>query len=121
MGIAVTPDGSRVAVGVYQSSGSTLEIIDAANLATIWSVGIGVRPFQVVAAHDGRHVYSIDHDSYTVTVVDLEAGNAHHLSAICSGVGRSTSRTTPLSGRTARCCWRTRAGASSDSGSGLWF
>ena len=87
MGIAVTPDGSRVAVGVYRSSGSSLEIIDAANLVTTWSVGIGVRPFQVVAAHDGRHVYSIDHDSYSVTMVDLETGSVRQLPAMPLGRG----------------------------------
>lgn len=87
MGIAVTPDGSRVAVGVYLSSGSTLEIIDAASLTTIRSVGIGVRPFQVVAGLDSRHVYSIDHDSYTVTVVDLETASTRQLPAMPLGRG----------------------------------
>ena len=39
---------------------------------TLGSVAVGVRPFQVIAAPDSRHVYSIDHDSYTVTVVDRQ-------------------------------------------------
>ena len=87
MGIAVTPDGSRVAVGVYQPSGSTVEIIDAASLQTLRSVAVGVRPFQVVAAPDSRHVYSIDHDSYTVTVVDLDTGGTRQLPAMPLGRG----------------------------------
>jgi len=88
MGIAVTPDGSRVAVGVYRSGGpSTLDVVDAARLAVVGSVTVGVRPFQVVAAHDSRHVYSVAHDSYTVTVVDLEAGTARPLAAMPLGRG----------------------------------
>jgi YVTN family beta-propeller protein len=71
MGIAVSPDGQRVYVGVYLSGGpSQLEIIDTERLAVIGSVPVGIRPFQVLASKDGREVYSIDHDSYTVTVVD---------------------------------------------------
>ena len=88
MGIAVTPDGRLVAVGVYRSGGpSTLDIVDAASLAVVRSVGVGVRPFQVVAAADSQHVYSIDHDSYTVTVVDLTSGTARVLPAKPLGRG----------------------------------
>jgi YVTN family beta-propeller protein len=71
MGIAVSPDGRRVYVGVYLSSEpSQLEIIDTERLAVIGSVPVGIRPFQVLASKDGREVYSIDHDSFSVTVVD---------------------------------------------------
>jgi DNA-binding beta-propeller fold protein YncE len=88
MGIAVTPDGRRVAVGVYRSSGpSTLDILDAGHLAVVGSVTVGVRPFQVVAAADSRHVYSIDHDSYSVTVVDLFTGDARPIPAMPIGRG----------------------------------
>jgi DNA-binding beta-propeller fold protein YncE len=87
MGIAVTPDGRRVAVGVYRPVGSTLEIIDAVTLDTLGSVAIGVRPFQVLAAPDSRHVYSIDHDSYTVTVVDLDTQTTRQLPAQPLGRG----------------------------------
>lgn len=87
MGIAVTPDGGRVAVGVYRPAGSTLEIIDTASLGTLGSVGVGVRPFQVIAAPDSRHVYTIDHDSYTVTVVDLDTGATRQLPAQPLGRG----------------------------------
>ena len=88
MGIAATPDGRRVAVGVYRSGGpSALDIVDAATLTVVGSVTVGVRPFQVVAAADSRHVYSIDHDSYTVTVVDLDASTARPLPAMPIGRG----------------------------------
>lgn len=88
MGIAITPDGSKVAVAVYRSGGpSTLDILDASTLTVVGSVTVGVRPFQVVAAPDSRHVYSVDHDSYTVTVVDLDAGTARSLPAMPLGRG----------------------------------
>jgi YVTN family beta-propeller protein len=71
MGIAVAPDGSRVYVGVFLPDRSgRLEVIDASKRAVIASVPIGVRPFQVLASPDGRAVYTIDHDTFTVTAVD---------------------------------------------------
>jgi DNA-binding beta-propeller fold protein YncE len=75
MGIAVSPDGKFVYVGVYLtgrggSVKSQLEIMDAENLIMTGSVAVGVRPFDVVTSLDGREIYSIDHDSYSVTAVD---------------------------------------------------
>jgi DNA-binding beta-propeller fold protein YncE len=88
MGIAATPDGRRVAVGVYRPGGpSTLDIFDAASPGVVGSVAVGVRPFQVVAASDSRNVYSLDHDSYTVTVVDLYTGEARTIPAMPLGRG----------------------------------
>lgn len=69
-GIAVAPDGRRVYVAVYTSEASYLEILDTAKLAIIGRVRVGDRPFDVLVARDGRHVYTIDHEAYTVTVVD---------------------------------------------------
>jgi DNA-binding beta-propeller fold protein YncE len=88
MGIAATPDGRRVAVGVYRPGGpSTLDILDAASLGIVGSVTVGVRPFQVVAAPDSRRVYSLDHDSYTITVVDLYTGEVRQIPAMPLGRG----------------------------------
>ncbi|MZQ83986.1 hypothetical protein GQF01_17880 [Paenibacillus sp. 5J-6] len=75
MGIAVSPDGKFVYVGVYLTGRgggvkSQLEIMNAEKLAMTGSVAVGVRPFDVVTSPDGREVYSIDHDSYSVTAVD---------------------------------------------------
>jgi len=71
MGIAVAPDGSRVYVGVFLPDRSgRLEVIDAVERAVIASVPIGVRPFQVLASADGRAIYTIDHDTFTVTAID---------------------------------------------------
>lgn len=71
MGLAVSPDGKQVYVGVYLGSGpSQLEIFDTASQTNLGTVPVGLRPFQVLISRDGREVYSIDHDSFSVTVVD---------------------------------------------------
>jgi YVTN family beta-propeller protein len=71
MGIAVSPDGSRAYVGVYlPGRENRLEIIDTDRLEVIDSVPVGERPFQILISNDGREVYSINHDSYSVTVVN---------------------------------------------------
>jgi DNA-binding beta-propeller fold protein YncE len=88
MGIAITPDGNRVAVGVYRSSGpSILDVFEPASLTLTTSVPVGIRPFQVLAASDSRRVYSIDHDSYSVTVVDLDMMQPQPLQAMPLGRG----------------------------------
>jgi len=80
MGIAVAPDGRHIYVGVFLPDRSgRLEIIDAVQRTVIGSVPIGVRPFQVLASHDGREVYTIDHDTFTVTVVDTRTYAARAL------------------------------------------
>jgi YVTN family beta-propeller protein len=80
MGIAVAPDGSRVYAGVFLPDRSgRLEVIDPARPAVIASVPIGVRPFQVLASRDGREVYTIDHDTFTVTAVDTATYQARTL------------------------------------------
>lgn len=71
MGIAAAPDGRQVYVGVYlPGQASQLEILDTETLTMTSSVAIGIRPFDVLISADGRQVYSVDHDSYSVTVVD---------------------------------------------------
>lgn len=94
MGIAVSPDGKFVYVGVYltgRGAGrgvkSQLEIMDAEKLAMTGIVAVGVRPFDVVTSIDGREVYSIDHDSYSVTAVDPVQLKARTLEAAPFGKG----------------------------------
>jgi DNA-binding beta-propeller fold protein YncE len=74
MGLAVSPAGELVYVGVHVRSGpSRLEIVDAARLEVVGDVQIGVRPFDVLAAPAAagrREAYAIDHDSFDVAVVD---------------------------------------------------
>jgi YVTN family beta-propeller protein len=72
LGIAVSPDGDRVYVGVtirFPDPG-VLEVIDTASRRVIGSVPVGIRQFDVVVSASGDQVYAINHDSFDVTVVD---------------------------------------------------
>ena len=69
MGIALSPDGKHAYVGVYTKQGSFLEVFHTTN-GYERSVPIGTRPFDVVINESGSIVYSIDHDSFTLTAVD---------------------------------------------------
>lgn len=72
MGIAVSPDGKTVAVGVNRGNrAGQLEIISTQSQTVTASVPIGIRPFQVIFSNEGHEIYSIDHDSYTVTAYNL--------------------------------------------------
>jgi len=72
MGIALSPDGKTVAVGVnLGSQNGQLELISTSSQTVLKSVAIGVRPFQVLFSREGDEVYSIDHDSYSVTAYNI--------------------------------------------------
>ncbi|MBE1443681.1 YncE family protein [Paenibacillus sp. OAS669] len=88
MGIAVSSDGRYVYVGVYlPGQPSRLEIMDTEKLAMTGSVPVGIRPFDVAVSHDGSEVYSIDHDSYTVTIVNPQKLTARQVKAAPFGTG----------------------------------
>jgi DNA-binding beta-propeller fold protein YncE len=70
LGLAVSPDGRRVYVGVHHDGRDTLEAVDLARGRVVGSAPVGERPFDVLVSRDGRQVYSVDHDSFTVTIVD---------------------------------------------------
>ncbi|MEV5884806.1 YncE family protein [Streptomyces sp. NPDC052020] len=71
MGIALSPDGDRVYVGVnVPGDRGRLEVIDAGERKVTGTVPVGRRPFDVDVSGDGRHVYVTGHDSFDVTVVD---------------------------------------------------
>ena len=77
MGIAVSSDGKTVAVGVNRGNrAGQLEIISTQSQTVTASVPIGIRPFQVLFSNEGNEIYSIDHDSYSVTAYNL---NDHSL------------------------------------------
>lgn len=87
-GIAASPDGRFVYVGVLSTDGvSRLEILDTARLRMTGSVPVGQRPFQVLVAHDGSAVYTLDHDSFSVSVVDPVKRTARRLEV--APIGRS--------------------------------
>ncbi|MFD0147498.1 MULTISPECIES: YncE family protein [unclassified Streptomyces] len=70
MGIALSPDGGRVYVGVNVPGGNgTLEVIDTTSRKVTGTVPVGRRPFDVDVSRDGSEVYATDHDSFDVTVV----------------------------------------------------
>ncbi len=80
LGLAVSPDGTRAYVAVSTGEGPAwLEEIDTEARTVLRSAAVGVRPFDVVIAPDGAWVATIDHDSFSVTVVDAEtfAATAH--------------------------------------------
>jgi ankyrin repeat protein/DNA-binding beta-propeller fold protein YncE len=88
MGLAVAPDGRRVYVVVHLPGGpSRLEVFDAEQQGWAGSATVGLRPFDVLVSPDGREAYSIDHDSYSVTVVDAETLATRELTVAPLGRG----------------------------------
>ncbi|MEV4947783.1 YncE family protein [Streptomyces sp. NPDC053755] len=74
MGIALSPDGKRVYVGVNVPGGEgTLEIVDTGSREVTDTVPVGRRPFDVDVSRDGAEVYATDHDSFDVTVVPTDS------------------------------------------------
>ncbi len=70
MGIALSPDGRHVYVGVNRPGGDgTVEVVDTRTLAVTGVADVGRRPFDVDVSADGREVYATGHDSFDVTVV----------------------------------------------------
>jgi DNA-binding beta-propeller fold protein YncE len=71
MGIAISPDGGRVYVGVnVPGKRGVLEVIDTSRREVVATAPVGIRPFDVDVSADGSEVYATNHDSYDVTVVD---------------------------------------------------
>ena len=75
MGIAASADGRRVYVGVHTGGRGILEVLDRRRLRITGTSRIGVRPFDVLASRRGRTAYTVDHDSYGVTEVDVRDGS----------------------------------------------
>jgi YVTN family beta-propeller protein len=70
MGIALSPDGRHVYVGVNRPGGDgALEVVDTRTLEVTGTAEVGRRPFDVDVSRDGREVYATNHDSFDVTVV----------------------------------------------------
>lgn len=86
MGLALSPDGQRVFVGVYTAAGSFLEVFHT-RTGYERSVPIGNRPFDVIADPSRPMVYVVDHDSYTLTAVDIGSWEARTIDAAPLGRG----------------------------------
>jgi DNA-binding beta-propeller fold protein YncE len=69
LGLAVSADGETVHVAVSTGSEAFLETIDVDSGTVERSTPVGRRPFDVLISDDGREVYTVDHDGFTVTVV----------------------------------------------------
>ena len=74
LGLAVSPDGETVHVAVSTGDRSYLESIDVSSGDVRRSTPVGLRPFDVLLGDDGAEVYTVDHDAFTVTVVDVRPG-----------------------------------------------
>lgn len=76
LGLAVAPDGARVYVAVSAPEGgtgsATLDVFDTASGTFTDSVPVGARPFDVLVAPDGSWAATVDHDSFSATVVDAQ-------------------------------------------------
>lgn len=79
MGIAVSPDGTRVHVAVHRGDSSTLDTLDVASREVVASTPVGLRPFDVLVAADGSEVYTVDHDEFSVHVVDTTTFQARRI------------------------------------------
>jgi YVTN family beta-propeller protein len=88
MGIVVAPNGHYAYVGVYLSGHeSWVEVLDVDRGEMIHRIPVGIRPFDVLISPDGSSVYSLDHDSYTVTVIDTETYATQTINAAPMGYG----------------------------------
>jgi YVTN family beta-propeller protein len=68
LGVAVSPDGSRVYVTNYGSG--TVSVIDTATDSVGATVTVGLNPAGVAASPDGSRVYAANYGSGTVSVID---------------------------------------------------
>ena len=69
MGVAASPDGSRVYVTTGR--GRTLEVVDARTRARIGSVDVGERPWGLVLSPDGLWAFTANGPSNDISIVDL--------------------------------------------------
>ena len=68
LGVAVSPDGSRVYVTNYGSG--TVSVIDTATDSVVATVTVGSNPIGVAVSPDGSRVYVANAGSNTVSVID---------------------------------------------------
>ncbi|MBW3630790.1 MAG: hypothetical protein KY464_16050, partial [Gemmatimonadetes bacterium] len=68
VGVAVSPDGSRVYVATGHAG--TVAVIDARTERVIAHVPAGRRPWGIAASPDGRWIYTANGPSDDVTIID---------------------------------------------------
>ena len=75
VGLAVTPDGSRVYV--VNSADGTVSVIDtASNTISVLPIAVGGAPSDIAISPDGRRVYVVNHGDSTVSIVDGDPTSA---------------------------------------------
>lgn len=88
MGLAISVDGTRVYVGVYTGSNTNqLEIVDTQQRRVIKRFEIQTRPFDVRLSPDEKFIASINHDSYSVTAIDLKREQSRNYQVAPLGFG----------------------------------
>jgi YVTN family beta-propeller protein len=71
MGLALSPDGSRLFVATGR--GATVEVIDTRTNGIIGSVPVGRRPWGIALTGDGRKLYVANGPSNDVSVIDTQS------------------------------------------------
>ncbi|MHA3684268.1 YncE family protein [Leucobacter sp. HY1908] len=73
LGVAAAPDGKRVYAAVTAGDGAFyLEAYDTGTGQFVGSVPVGLRPFDVLVAPDNSWAATVDHDGFTVNVVNAQ-------------------------------------------------
>jgi len=70
--VSFTPDGKRAYVSIFNNARTVnlVGVLDTASNTFITTVPVGVRPFALEVAPDGKRVYVPNHDSGSITVID---------------------------------------------------
>ncbi|MGZ8471026.1 MAG: glutaminyl-peptide cyclotransferase [Gemmatirosa sp.] len=69
MGLAVSPDGSRLFIATGR--GGTVVAVDTHSNRPIGTVKVGTRPWGIALTRDGRKLYSANGPSHDVSVIDV--------------------------------------------------
>ncbi|MHA7179329.1 YncE family protein [Arthrobacter sp. MDB2-24] len=76
-GVAISPDGRFGYVAVVRTTGAAVvEKIDLRDGSREGWVEVGQRPFDIVLSADGAELYSINHDSFSVHIIQTSSMGA---------------------------------------------
>jgi len=72
MGVAASPDGSRIFITTGR--GGALVVFDPVARREVAAIAVGDRPWGLAVAPDGRTVYTANGTSNDVSIVDVDQG-----------------------------------------------